>query len=118
MTAGAGHPDPPSERRISPGDPSRARSYRPLSAAEVAAVLPALDDWIGDTGRLSRTVVTDDVDGLLARVAAVEAELDHHAAVERESGVVTFRLWTHVRDAVTALDVELAQRIDDLVAAS
>ena len=33
-------------------------------------------------------------------------------------GAVTFTLWTHVRDAVTAADLELAQRIDALVVSS
>lgn len=93
-----------------------ADRYRVLSPAEVAAVLPALPGWTGDTRRLVCTAVVRDPDALLAELAAVEAELDHHAAVERTSSGVTFTVWTHVRDAVTPADVELAERIGALVA--
>ena len=90
--------------------------YRPLTAAEVAAVLPALPGWSGDTQRLVCTAVVRDPDALLEQVAEVEAELDHHAQVERTGPAVVFTVWTHVRDAVTESDVELAQRISGLVA--
>lgn len=90
---------------------ARSRRCRPLSEAEVAAVLPALPGWTGDTRRLRLDVVVPDPDGLLHDVAAVEAELDHHAFVDRVGPALTFTLWTHVRDAVTQADVELADRI-------
>ena len=93
------------------------RRYRVLSPSDVAAVLPALDGWTGDTSCLTRTVATDDADGLLGRVAAVQAELDHHAVVERETGLLTFRLWTHAKGGVTDADVELAQVLDGVIAA-
>jgi pterin-4a-carbinolamine dehydratase len=91
--------------------------YRPMTAAEVAAVLPALPGWTGDTQRLVLTAVVPDPDALLAAVAEVEAELDHHASVSRTGPAVTFTVWTHVRDAVTPADVELAERLSQLVAA-
>ena len=81
----------------------------------MAAVLPALPGWTGDTHRLVLTAVVGDPDALLAGVAAVEAELDHHASVERAGSAITFTVWTHVRDAVTSADVELAERISALV---
>lgn len=89
--------------------------YAPLSQAEVAAVLPGLPGWTGDTRRLLLDVVVRDADALLAEVAAVEAELDHHAAVERVGPALSFRVWTHVRGVVTRADVELAERISQLV---
>ena len=92
------------------------RRYRLLSAAEVAAVLAALSGWTGDTRRLQCTAVVPDPDALLTDVAAVEAELDHHATVTRTGPAVTFTLWTHVRDAVTEADVELAERISAVIA--
>ena len=89
--------------------------YAPLSASDVAAVLPGLPGWTGDTRRLLLDVVVRDADALLRDVAAVEAELDHHAEVERIGPALSFRVWTHVRDAVTRADVELAERISHLV---
>jgi pterin-4a-carbinolamine dehydratase len=90
--------------------------YRPLSAAEVADVLPSLPGWTGDTRRLVLSVVVPDVDALLHEVAAVESELDHHASAEQSGAAVTFTVWSHSCDAVTAADVELARRISELVA--
>ncbi len=78
-------------------------------------MLSALPGWTGDTRRLVCTAVVRYPDALLEAVAAVEADLDHHAAVSRAGSAVTFTVWTHVRDAVTAADVELAQRISELV---
>ena len=78
-------------------------------------MLPALPGWTGDTQRLVLTATVRDPDALLADVAAVEAELDHHASVSRAGRAVTFTVWTHVRDAVTTADVELAERISALV---
>lgn len=92
------------------------RRYQRLSAAEVSAVLTGLPGWSGDTRRLLHTVIVGDADALLEQVSAVEAELDHHAAVERAGRTVTFTLWTHLCDAVTEADVELAQQISELIA--
>jgi len=96
--------------------PPPADRYRVLSPAEVAALLPALPGWSGETRRLRVTAVVPDPGALLSDVAAVEAELDHHASVERAGVAVSFTVWTHVRDAVTVADVELAERINALVA--
>lgn len=98
------------------GSTGRCARYRELSPAELSAVLPTLHGWSGNTQRLRLTAVVPDPEALLADVAAVEAELDHHASVERAGPAVTFTLWTHVRDAVTAADVELAERISALFA--
>jgi pterin-4a-carbinolamine dehydratase len=98
------------------GDGAQERPrYRPLSSAEVRDALPSLPGWTGDSQRLRCTVVVPDPDALLAEVAAVEAELDHHAAVERDGPAVTLTVWTHSRQAVTDADVELARRISAIV---
>lgn len=96
----------------------RAARYAPLSLDAVAAGLRTLPDWRCDGSRLVRTVRPRDVWTLLEQVVQVEEELDHHAEVTLHAGAVTFTLWTHVRDAVTAADLELAQRIDALVLSS
>lgn len=89
--------------------------YRPLTPAEVEAGLRALHDWHGDTRQISRTVRPGDLWALLERVAAAETDLDHHTVVDLDAGTVTFAIWTHACDAVTAADLELAERIDTVI---
>ena len=86
----------------------------PLTQDQLAAALAGLPHWSGDLRRISRTVGRADAD-LLARVAAAADELDHHPVVEQVPEGTRFVLWTHVRDAVTELDVALPHRIDDLL---
>ncbi|NYH77824.1 pterin-4a-carbinolamine dehydratase/uncharacterized protein (DUF2267 family) [Actinopolyspora biskrensis] len=92
---------------------------RPLEADELERALTGLDDWAGDTGRITRTVVlpSDRWPPLLRRVEAVQQELSHHAKVDRGSNDdLTFSVRTRSVEAVTELDLELARRIDEAVA--
>ena len=92
-----------------------AARYTPLGLDALASSLRELPGWHCENGkRLVRTVVPDDLWTLLQEVVAVDGEVDDHTEVTLEDGTVTFTLWTHVRDAVTAADVELARRIDRL----
>lgn len=97
-------------------DRTPAQRYAPVPADQLEASLRDLDGWRGDTRRLERTVRPQDLWGLLERVAEVEAALDHHAVVELDRGAVTFELWTHVRGGVTTADLELARRLDTVLA--
>ncbi|MEX2289456.1 MAG: 4a-hydroxytetrahydrobiopterin dehydratase [Mycobacteriales bacterium] len=90
----------------------RVQRYAPLDVEALAAALGELPGWRCDGTRLIRTVVPHDLWALLEQVCAVEGELDHHTEVTLDAGTVTFLLWTHVRDAVTLADVELARRLD------
>jgi 4a-hydroxytetrahydrobiopterin dehydratase len=94
-----------------------AARYTPLTRDALAGALRELPGWRCDGSRLMRTLAPRDLWTLLERVVDVEEELDHHAEVTLDRGTVTFTLWTHVRDAVTAADVELAQRLDAVAAA-
>lgn len=96
---------------------ARAARYAPLGLEALAASLRELPGWRCDGSRLVRTVVPKDLWALLQQVVDVEEDLDHHTEVTLEDGAVTFTLWTHVRDAVTAADVELARRIDQVAEA-
>ncbi|MCW2613686.1 MAG: putative pterin-4-alpha-carbinolamine dehydratase [Frankiales bacterium] len=89
----------------------------PLTADQLAEALATLPGWSGDLRRLERTVLLppDRAAALRARVAAAADELDHHPVVEDVPGGLRFVVWTHVRDAVTELDVALARRIDALL---
>lgn len=91
------------------------RHDEPLAPEQLSAALHDLPGWHGDTRRIARTVEPHDVWTLLERVAAAEADLDHHTVVDLDAGTVTFAVWTHVCDAVTAADLELARRIDAVV---
>lgn len=90
----------------------------PLDDRLVADAMDNLDEWTGDSHRISRTVQVDDVDALLASVGEAADAMDHHPVVERDGDSVRFVLWTHTQHAVTELDIALASRIDDLVLAA
>lgn len=93
-----------------------ATRYAPLRPEVIDAALRELPDWRCSGNRLVRTVRTRDLWALLEQVVAVEEELDHHTDVTLDGGTVTFTLWTHVRDAVTLVDLELARRLDAVAA--
>ena len=92
-----------------------SRRYDVLGLEDLAEALRALPQWGHDAGRLVRTASPGDLWSLLEAVCRVEEELDHHAEATLEAGTVTFAVRTHVRDAVTAADVELAGRIETLL---
>lgn len=88
-----------------------------LGPDAVVDALLALPAWTGDAARISRTVHLSPADdtALRAEVARTADELDHHPVLEDlPDGATRFVLWTHVAGGVTALDVDLARRIDAL----
>jgi len=91
-----------------------------LSPAEVAAGLRELPEWSGDATGISRTVAAPSflagID-LVARVARVAEEMDHHPDIDIRWRRVRFGLSTHDAGGVTRLDLEQAGRIDALAAA-
>lgn len=91
------------------------RRYDVLPPEDLARGLRALPQWRCEGGRLLRTTSPPDLWALLESVCAAEEELDHHAVATLDTGAVTFAVWTHVRDGLTELDLELARRIEDLL---
>lgn len=89
----------------------------PLDAAALAEALRGLPAWSCEDGRLVRTVPAPGAATaeLRRRVAAEADALDHHPVVEDVPGGTRFVVWTHSRDAVTALDPALAARVDAVV---
>jgi pterin-4a-carbinolamine dehydratase/uncharacterized protein (DUF2267 family) len=92
---------------------------RLLDADEIERALAAMPGWTGDQHRLSRTVgiPADRTRPLLTAVRRAEDDLHHNATVEEEPDGITFHVWTHSLGRVTDMDLELARRIDDAVAA-
>jgi 4a-hydroxytetrahydrobiopterin dehydratase len=85
-----------------------------LDRDAIETALAALPGWSLEDGKLvKRAQVPDDSqDALVEAVGKVADEVNHHPAVDREPGAVTFRRWTHSASGVTAKDIDLAGRID------
>ncbi len=103
--------------------PGRARSVDPqvptqLSDADIERALRRLTDWTGDENGLHRTVALpeDRLTPLINRVQAEARDVNDHVRVDRAGDSVTFTLSTGRRGAVTEPDVDLAERIDHVVA--
>ena len=74
--------------------------------------------WSLENGHLVRSFATVDDQSALAIVvaqAALATSLDHHAIVTLGYRSVRFELWTHDRDALTRLDLDFAQGLDEIV---
>lgn len=89
-----------------------------LAPADLAHAVAALDGWEGDQERITRTVEATSFPAAIALVAAVAKiaeEMDHHPDIDIRWRRVTFVLATHDVGGVTSLDIDQARRIDALV---
>lgn len=89
-----------------------------LTDVEIHAALAGLTEWTGGSGGLSRTVELGSFPQAIAvvdRVALVAEELDHHPDIDIRWRKLTFFCATHSAGGVTALDLELASRIDSII---
>ena len=78
----------------------------------------ARSNWAEVDGALQREFRFADFAEALAfvnRVGALAEAENHHPDVEIRWNRVTLRWWTHVANAITARDHELAARTDELV---
>jgi 4a-hydroxytetrahydrobiopterin dehydratase len=92
-----------------------------LTADQVAAALDGLPGWSGDTAAISRTAELPTFPAAIAvvdRVAVVAEELDHHPDMDIRWRKVRFTCSTHSAGGVTEKDLNLARRIDEIVAAA
>ena len=93
----------------------------PLSPDELSAALPGLPLWSGDGEGIHRSVelpsFRDSVTAI-GRIADVAEEMDHHPDVDLRWRTLHLHLVSHSAGGVTALDLELARRIDAVVAES
>ena len=89
-----------------------------LSDDDLAAALPGLPLWSGDGDGLRRTVELPsfrDAVAAIVAIADVAEEMDHHPDVDLRWRTLHLHLSTHSAGGVTALDLQLARRIDALL---
>jgi 4a-hydroxytetrahydrobiopterin dehydratase len=89
-----------------------------LDQDAIDTALGALPGWEYDGEAIVKraAVPQDSQDALVRTVGVIADELDHHPVLTREADALTFRLWTHSAGGVTAKDVDLAARIDQVLA--
>jgi 4a-hydroxytetrahydrobiopterin dehydratase len=91
--------------------------YRPLTTEEIDTALASLEGWRRDDDALVRRVEVpaDGYPGLREAVANEAKVLEHQAEMRQDGDDVEIRLQTHDAGGVTAKDVELAARIDQVL---
>lgn len=96
-----------------------AHNRTPLDDAMIQSGLGDLPNWRGDRSGITRTVELPSFPAAIAvvdAVAQVAEELDHHPDIDIRWRTLTFHNVTYSENAVTALDFQLARRIDEVVA--
>jgi 4a-hydroxytetrahydrobiopterin dehydratase len=89
-----------------------------LSDGEVNDALARMPEWHGDTERIERTVTVSAgaADALRVEVMSAADAMNHHPVIDVTDEAMTFKVWTHSEGGITNKDLELAARIDELVA--
>ncbi|MEV5933101.1 4a-hydroxytetrahydrobiopterin dehydratase [Streptomyces sp. NPDC052079] len=90
----------------------------PLSQKEIEDRLAELPGWSLDEGRLTRSYRLGShfaATAMVVHIAQVQEELNHHSDLTLGYDTVSLSVHTHsAGGAVTAKDVELARRVEDL----
>jgi 4a-hydroxytetrahydrobiopterin dehydratase len=90
----------------------------PLSPAAIEERLEALPDWTLEQQKLYRKFVFEDFNsafGFMTRVALVAEAMNHHPEWSNVWNRVEIHLTTHDAGGLSALDFQLAARIDGLL---
>ena len=88
-----------------------------LSDAEISTLLEELSDWKIEDGKLHKEFQFDsfvEAFGFMARVALIAESMNHHPEWFNVYNRVTVDLETHDAGGISALDFELAKKIDAL----
>jgi 4a-hydroxytetrahydrobiopterin dehydratase len=96
-----------------------ARRDQLLGDDAIAEALRTLDGWSGDRRGIERRAEFSTFRVAIAvvdAVAEIAEEMDHHPDIDIRWRTLTFRNVTHSAGGVTGLDLELARRIDAVVA--
>jgi 4a-hydroxytetrahydrobiopterin dehydratase len=89
-----------------------------LDAQSVGAGIARLDGWSGDPTGIRRTAELPSFMAAIRvvdEVAAAAEKADHHPDIDIRWRRLTFACVTHSAGGVTAKDLALAARIDDIV---
>ncbi len=89
-----------------------------LDADAIADGLARLEGWSGDRSGIRRTAKLPSFPaaiGVVDRVADIAEDMDHHPDIDIRWRTLTFTCVTHSAGGVTAKDLALAARIDDVV---
>ncbi|MCP2202392.1 4a-hydroxytetrahydrobiopterin dehydratase [Lentzea flava] len=89
-----------------------------LSDDQLNDVLPKLSDWAAQDAALVRTVELESFAQAIMvvnRVAEIAENDNHHPDIDIRYKTLTFRLSTHYKGGITALDVYLAEEIDGVL---
>ena len=92
-----------------------------LTAEQIAVALRELPRWTKEGEEFVREYEHKSVLGaveLITQIAHVAEEMNHHPDLRWVYRRLSIRLSTHDADGLTALDVELAQRIEALLEAA
>lgn len=91
-----------------------------LSEAELSTALAGISGWTIAEGKLHREIRFKDfvsAFGFMTRVALVAESMNHHPEWFNVYHTVRIDLTTHDAGGITAKDVALARRIDELAGA-
>lgn len=89
-----------------------------LDEAEINAALASMPGWSGGTEAIRRTVSAPDFPTairIVDDIAVIAEEMDHHPDIDIRWRKLHFTLATHSAGGVTASDLALARRIDEVV---
>lgn len=90
-----------------------------LTDNEIASALANLDGWQREGDQILRSFEFanfSEAFGFLARVALLQEQADHHAATWSVYNQVRLTLSTHDAGGITQRDIDLATRVDALLA--
>jgi 4a-hydroxytetrahydrobiopterin dehydratase len=88
-----------------------------LTPQEIDQALAHLSGWTLQENRIQKTFKSKHfINGIskIVDVARTADEVDHHPDIFVHYREVTFTCWTHVSGGVTAKDIDLARRIEEV----
>ena len=88
-----------------------------LSDAEISTLLEGISDWKIANGKLHKEFQFDsfvEAFGFMTRVALIAESMNHHPEWFNVYNRVTVDLATHDAGGISALDFELARKVDAL----
>jgi 4a-hydroxytetrahydrobiopterin dehydratase len=94
-------------------------TFVPLMEEQINALASALPQWSVVNGKLHRELRFGDFNeafGFMTRVALIAEAMGHHPEWSNVWNRVTIDLTTHDAGGLSTWDVELAQRINELLA--